>query len=136
MFVHTGENLPADPEFPVGLEELGYTLNEDKQIVSTFDGHYFTFYHCDNERANEKRKEAMHETVRRIVAKELRGLGVDEIWLGEEGGQEVMGLRRDTKPYPHKGKCLNILATDFFYLLHKRDVIVVIGDPNEDAGIW
>lgn len=133
MFVHTGENSPADPEYPIDLEKLGYKVSEDRQIVSIEHGHHFTFFHTNNERANDTRKEAMHEAVRRIVADELMALGVDEIYLDGPGGAGIPAMHREGKP---AGKHMKILTSKAMDLYDKKDVVVVIGDPSEDAGIW
>ena len=134
MFVHTGANLPQDPDYPADLAKLGYKVNEEKQIVSiSSEGHFFTFYHTSNPHANELRKEAMHESVRGLVIMELAELGVEQVYLGGEQGQEILSEGVKGKP---KEKHVPILATKLEELKGKRDVVVVIGEPTEDVGIW
>jgi hypothetical protein len=134
MFVHTGENLPQDPDYPADLAKLGYKVNEEKQIVSISpEQHFFTFFHTSSARANDMRKEAMHESVRGLVMMDLADSGVVQVYLGGEKGKEILGEGVKDKP---KEKHLSILATKLEELKGKRDVVVVIGEPSEDVGIW
>ena len=134
MFIHTGENLPQDPDYPADLAKLGYEVNKEKQIVSISpEQHFFTFFHTSSVRANEIRKEAMHESVRGLVMMELADLGVVQVYLGGDKGKEILGVGAEGKL---KEKHLPILATKLEELKGKRDVVVVIGEPTEDLGIW
>jgi hypothetical protein len=133
MFVHTGENLPQDPKYGADLEKLGYKVDENKQIVSIDRAHHFIYFFTSSDRANERRKEAMHDCARGLVKEELAELGVVEAFLGGEKGKEVLGVGPKEKP---KAKHLPILVTEPEELRKKRDVIVVIGEPSEDVGIW
>ena len=134
MFVHTGENLPQDLAYTADLKALGYKVNEDKQIVSIDPPHvFFTRYISSNERVNEKRKEAMHESVRQLVMKELEDLGLVRVYLGGDEGKEILGVGAKGEP---NEKHVPIMTTKLENLKGKRDVIVMIGEPGEDAGIW
>lgn len=133
MFVHTGENLPQDPRYAADLAKLGYKVDENKQIVSMERAHHFIYFHTSSDRANEKRKEAMHHCARGLVKQELAELGVVEVFLGGEKGREILGVGPKEKP---KVKHLPILISEPENLRKKRDVIVVIGEPSENIGIW
>ena len=130
MFVGSNDSLPQDPQYQANLTELGYHLNDKGQFLSISNpAQFFAFFHTDNERANEKRKEAMHMCVRQIVKEELAKLGVKELFLTGEDGKSV----EEVKPV---GKHLPILVTEPVALKQKKDVIIVIGEQVQDLGIW
>lgn len=133
MFVHTGEKLPQDPEYPADLTKLGFKVTNEKQIVSIDGGVHFDFFHTDNHGSNEKRKEAVHESVRELVMMDLMEFGVVEVFLGGEKGTEILGVGPGNKP---EGVHVPILTTNPEELKKCRDVVVVVGEPNQDAGIW
>ena len=133
MFVHTGENLPHDATFAADLAKLGYKVDDKKQIVSIEHAHHFIYYHTSNARTNEERKEAMHDCARGMVKGGLAELGVVQVILGGEKGREILGVGAKEKP---KVKNLPILMTAPEELKKKQDVIVVIGEPSEDLGVW
>lgn len=129
MFVHTGENLPKEPNYEPDLAKLGFKVDENNCIIGKHDSKPFLFFHSSNERANELRKEAMHEAVREVVKDQLKMLWVNVVYVGGEDGKDVF----KSKP---KGKHIQIFATELEELKKKHDVIIMIGDPNEYPGIW
>ncbi|TKA74246.1 hypothetical protein B0A55_05684 [Friedmanniomyces simplex] len=131
MFRRTSENLPADPSFPAELHALGYKVNQLGQFVEAESeegepADFFDFYHTDNERANDVRKEAMHECARREVVERLSELGVDVLYAHGETFAEV-------RP---EGPHVAILATELEALREKREVLVVVNEHMQDLGIW
>jgi hypothetical protein len=132
MFVRQHKTLPADPAYPANLEELGFTVNQRGEFISTSAEHntqvYFNFFHTDNERVNEVRKEAMHTAARKAVKDELARLGVKEVFLTGDDGD----LIEEEKP---EGPHVTVYATDLDVLKEKMHVVVVIGEHNSDAGI-
>ena len=127
MFRRTNNNLPKDPNYPADLTSLGYKLNANNQIVELANpANYFTFYATDNDRANEVRKEAMHECVRTIVLDRLAANGVRQIYVNGDGFVE-------TQP---EGPHTTILATEAAVLREKRDVVIVVNEHMQDLGIW
>ena len=129
MFARKTNGLPPDPQYPADLLELGFRVNEQGQFVKTINGEFFDFFHTDNDRANETRKEALHECARQVVIDELAKYGVKELYLTGEDGTEVV----ETKPGV---KHTRILATDAKALSEKKDVLVVVGEHCQDPGIW
>lgn len=133
MFVRLNKKLPADPAYPPDLAALGYKLNEAGKFVSIRDEHahmHFNFFHTDNERANEVRKEAVHIAARGVVKTELARLGVKEIYLTGEDGAVVEEAKPEGVPF------LSLLATDLDVLRTKTDVVVIVGEHNQDPGVW
>ncbi len=135
MFVRSNENLPEDPEYPADLTKLGYKLTDNGEFVKISDpegeNKHFTFFITNNDRTNEVHKEAMHEAVREVIKGTLSSeFGVRELFLVGEAGDEQAG---GVKP---KGKHMVVVTTDPETLKKKNDVIVVVGEPNQDMGIW
>lgn len=132
MFVRLDKKLPADPAFPADLGALGYKVNEAGKFVSVSDEHkhhHFNFFHSDNERANEVRKEAMHIAAREVVKQELARLGVKEVYLTGDDGDIV----EEEKP---DGPHLSILTTDLDVLREKTNVVLIVGEHNQDPGVF
>ncbi|KAI7337574.1 hypothetical protein KC315_g2224 [Hortaea werneckii] len=127
MFRRTEHNLPQDPDFPADLHALGFKINEHGQFVkidapSTF----FDFYHTDNERANEVRKERLHECVRQSVLSSLASQDVKQLYV-------FGGSCSEAKP---EGQHTSILTTQLEKLKTKQDVVVIINEHMQDLGIW
>ena len=134
MFKRLNNDLPEDPTFSPDLAELGYKMNDQGEFVSISnpDGpnKHFVFFVSDNERVNETHKEAMHTAVREAVEQEMAVFGVKPVFLGGEDGDLIMGRLQP------EGKHIKILATELEVLKDKKDVIVVVGEHNQDPGIW
>ncbi|KAK1055587.1 hypothetical protein LTR74_015552 [Friedmanniomyces endolithicus] len=131
MFRRTSENLPQDPCFPADLHALGCKANELGQFVEAEPtegkaAEFFDFYHTDSERANEVRKEAMHECARKEILERLSELGVKPLFVYGQKFTEV----KPGVPY------VPILATDLAVLKGKKDVIVIVNEHKQDLGIW
>lgn len=130
MFVRLDKNLPEDPSYPADLTALGYKVNENGEFVKiSSPNEHFTFFISDNERVNEVHKEAMHIAAREMVAKELAQLGVKEIYLTGKDGAIV----EEVKP---EEKHLGLFATDLDLLGMKGEVVVIVGEHNQDPGIF
>ncbi|KAK3700376.1 hypothetical protein LTR37_015987 [Vermiconidia calcicola] len=133
MFVRTNVDLPVDATSETTLIELGYKLNEKGQFVNFHTSNstpsFFDFFVSDNENRNEENREKMHEAARTEVMKMLEKMGVKETFLWGEDGAEISNAK-PTAPN------VTILTTNLDELKAKKDVVVVIGDHNGDAGIW
>ncbi|KAF7184939.1 hypothetical protein HII31_13751 [Pseudocercospora fuligena] len=119
------ERPPPEPKYEADLEKLGFRLNEKYQFIE--NGGVFDFYHTDNDQANELRKEAFHTAARIKIAEVLRErCGVQELYLtGSKYHYE-----RPQEPH------VSILCTKVSELKKKHDIVVIIGEASEDAGIW
>ncbi|EMC98049.1 hypothetical protein BAUCODRAFT_67235, partial [Baudoinia panamericana UAMH 10762] len=131
MFRRRDNNLPRDPKWPADFQALGFHVNEPCQIVkmSVTEGaaaEYFDFFHSDNERSNQTRKEAIHECARGAVVLKLAEVGVKPLHLAMETFEEQM------PEMPH----VTILATELDALKGRKDVIVVVNESTQDLGIW
>ncbi|KAI6805700.1 hypothetical protein KC367_g1691 [Hortaea werneckii] len=127
MFRRTEHNLPQDPDFPADLHALGFKINEHGQFVKIDDpSTFFDFYHTDNERANEVRKERLHECVRQSVLSSLASQDVKQLYVFSESCSEA-------KP---EGQHTSILTTELEKLKTKQDVVVIINEHMQDLGIW
>ena len=130
MFRRSESNLPEDPKFPADLAALGFKLNEQGQFVKVSnESEFFNFFASDNERSNEKRKEVMHVCAREAVRQAAAEHGVVEVYLCGKDGKDISM----TKP---NGPHLRIFVTDLEVLKQKKDVVVVVGEHNQDVGIW
>ncbi|KAI5289507.1 hypothetical protein KEM52_000761 [Ascosphaera acerosa] len=121
MFVAPASVLPRDFEFPADLEKLGYFVNENDQIRSIEDPDQpFRYKVNTNERYNDVRKEALNACVREIVLSRLRALGLQKLRL-PVGSSETA---------PH----VPVLITPAAFTAKR--VVVVLGAPAQDLGIW
>lgn len=74
--------------YPFDLTQLGFKMNDEGQFVKIeAPDQFFDFFHTDNDRANEVRKEAIHTCARMIVKRELAQLGVAELYLSSTMGE-------------------------------------------------
>ncbi|KAI6817484.1 hypothetical protein KC327_g14348 [Hortaea werneckii] len=127
MFRRTEQNLPQDPDFPADLHALGFKINEHGQFVKIdAPNTFFDFFHTDNERANEVRKERLHECVRQSVLSSLASQDVKQLYV-------FGGSCSEAKP---EGQHTSILTTQLEKLKTKQDVLVIINEHMQDLGIW
>ncbi|CAK3792546.1 Hypothetical predicted protein [Lecanosticta acicola] len=130
----------AEPRYEAVLDKLGFEY-KDGQFRHKIDGSLFGYYYSIDERDNDMRKEAMHEAIRKEVARLLTSqYNIQEQFLDGVGGRNV-GRYKPTGPH------VTILCTEVSQLRKKRDIVVVIGDSGggssgsssssgQDAGIW
>ena len=130
MFKRSPKNLPKDPSYPSNLTDLGFKVNDKGEFVKiAHPDQFFDFFHTDNDRANEVRKEAVHECARDTVLAELTKLGIKELYLSGEDGATLS----NAKP---AGQHTKILTSDVKVLGEKKDVLVVVGEHSQDLGVW
>ena len=92
---------------------------------------FFDYFYSDDHQTNDRRKEAIHEAARTVVARELENeFDIKQIYVDRNGEINI------TKP---SDAHVTLLATEVSKLRAKRDVIIVIGEAaagKQDAGIW
>ncbi|KAI9879031.1 MAG: hypothetical protein M1830_009830 [Pleopsidium flavum] len=121
MFRRLSSSLPKDPEFPPYLEALGYYVTQNDQIRSIANpDKEFNFFISKNDRVNEMQREAMNICIRKIVLERLEASGLDTVHV-------PLGTSKDE---PH----IPILASS--EISKKKRVVVVLGEANQDLGIW
>ncbi|PLB45748.1 hypothetical protein P170DRAFT_500300 [Aspergillus steynii IBT 23096] len=121
MFVFRRDDLPADPEFPAQLDKLGYFINDKDRIRKISDPEQeFQFKINKNPRWNEVQRAAMNACIRDIVMSRLRALGLTTLKLPLFPGP--------TDPH------VPILVSS--NLSTASRIIVVLGEPVQDLGIW
>ncbi|KAK2734263.1 hypothetical protein FQN57_001724 [Myotisia sp. PD_48] len=121
MFVFRKDALPKDPVFPANLKQLGYFVNENDQIRMIADPNERFLYKINaNDRYNEMQKEAMNTCIRQIVLSRLQNLGLSSFNL-------PVGTANSSPHVP-------ILISPSIYT--DQRVIVVLGEPVQDLGIW
>ncbi|KAK5164356.1 uncharacterized protein LTR77_010052 [Saxophila tyrrhenica] len=134
MFVRTDKDLPVDPSYPADLTQLNYKLDDKGEFVKITNpegpNKHFTFFISSSDRVNEVHKEATHTAVREIIKGELSKFGVRELFLAGGGGDEVLG---GVQP---KDKHMVVMTSDVEVLKEKNDVIVIVGELNQDMGVW
>ncbi|KAI1263803.1 Arb2 domain-containing protein [Xylariaceae sp. FL1019] len=121
MFVRKWSGLPADPQFPSNIKDLGYFVNEDDEVRSIEDpDYYFKFFINRNERWNERQRFAMHQAVQAIIFERL----------------EALGMQKTILPLGHTD-----LTTPHVPIFMSKDidkasrVVVVIGETHQDLGV-
>ncbi|KAE8147547.1 Arb2 domain-containing protein [Aspergillus avenaceus] len=121
MYVFERGNLPADAHFPADLGKLGYFINDKDQIRKISDPTQdFRFKINSNARWNELQREAMNECIRTIVSSRLRDLGLTTLRLPLKASSVE----------PH----VPVMVSS--NLSSATRIIVVIGEPIQDLGVW
>lgn len=129
MFARTNNALPAETPYPADLVDLGYKITENGQIVSITSPHLFSrAFVSDDERTNALYRSAINECVREEVDRQLAGLGVKKLYLSGANGAKI------SDHAPSGDSHLPIYATRD--LAVKKDVVIVIGEQNQDPGIF
>nr|POE90092.1 hypothetical protein CFP56_20559 [Quercus suber] len=133
MFRRIAHRLPQDPVFPATLEKLGLRVTEDLHFVDALTGKHIDNFVSDNERYNDVRKEAMHAATRRQMIAEASKQGMQEIYICDEIDANGGARLAETKP---EGKHITILTTKLEQLRKRNDVIILIGERNQDLGVF
>ncbi|KAF2214295.1 hypothetical protein CERZMDRAFT_95571 [Cercospora zeae-maydis SCOH1-5] len=121
---------PSEPVFSTNLAAFGFHKNEKKEFVSDATGEHFDFFHTDSDRVNDLRRGAYQECLRKEIAAELKEKhGIAELFVAGANGAEISSSRPD-------GPNLSLLTTQVSELVHKRDIIIVIGESDQDCGVW
>lgn len=128
MFKRHWRRMPKLPEFGTTLEQLGYKVAGNDQVVDS-EGNFFKFFVSDTDQVNLKHKEAAHEATRTVIFDKLGEYEVKKVYL--QGGD---GLFCTHDLPPRENPYVQILATDLKELKKKSDVVVVIPDHNMDLG--
>ncbi|KAI0379085.1 Arb2 domain-containing protein [Hypomontagnella monticulosa] len=82
MFRRKWSGLPADPEFPTSLKELGYFVNDDDEIRSIENPDtYFHFFLSRNQRWNDRQRYCMNQSLQDIIWERLENLGMKKVPL-------------------------------------------------------
>ncbi|EME39014.1 hypothetical protein DOTSEDRAFT_29195 [Dothistroma septosporum NZE10] len=123
---------PQALAFPPELDKLGFELRNGTFVRKDESSpQYFDYFNSDDHDTNDRRKEAIHEAARTVVASELESeFDIKQIYIDSDG--EI----NTTKPSEAH---VTLLATEVSKLRAKRDVIIVIGEAaagRQDAGIW
>ncbi|KAF1947155.1 hypothetical protein EJ02DRAFT_136032 [Clathrospora elynae] len=124
MFRRIEDSLEKDPSFAADLKELGFFVNNVGHIrmIDAPDKQY-VFHSTNNERINERLREAMQTCQREESEKRLSYLGLNCLHLPEFAV---------TKP---KGPHIPILAPSPETLKTRKRVIVLVNDSTQDLGI-
>lgn len=125
MFRRLEDSLTADSVYPEDLKELGYLITPEHKIRQIKDPKQkFKFRVTNNERHNEMRGEAMNNILREEVMNRMKDLGYVLV--------NVPPFTIEKPEFPH----LPILSTHPDELKAKKRVIIIVGDEQEDLGIW
>ncbi|KAJ5888457.1 hypothetical protein N7495_008498 [Penicillium taxi] len=129
MFIFKDEDLPADFTFPKDLKSLGFFINENDQIRKIDNpDEGFTYRINHNDRYNQKHREAVNGCTRQIVLDRLHNLGLTEYPIPEP--DMISDDLRQNVDIP----VIPILMTDNCY--SAKRIVIVLGDPGQDLGIW
>ncbi|KAK1758731.1 hypothetical protein QBC47DRAFT_294533 [Echria macrotheca] len=120
MFRRRWSGLPADPDYPSDLKQLGYFINEDDQIRSIENPKArFNYYAKKNMRWNDRRAFAFDEAVSTIIYNRLCELDLTPLRL-------PLGAPLSS---PH----VRILSTPM--LETASHVVVIIGSTSRPLGV-
>ncbi|KAI5867633.1 hypothetical protein GGS23DRAFT_612772 [Durotheca rogersii] len=121
MFRRKWSGLPPDPDFPTGLKELGYFVNEDDEIRSIQDPqYYFKYFLCRNSRWNDRQRYAMNQSIQQVIWERLEGLGLKK---------QLLPLGVTDPATPH----VPIFVSGD--IARKSRVVVIFGETMQDLGV-
>ncbi|KAI4864847.1 Arb2 domain-containing protein [Hypoxylon rubiginosum] len=121
MFRRLWSGLPADPEFPVDLEKLGYFINEDDEVRSIQNpDNYFKYFLSRNPRWNDRQRFAINQALQNEVHKRLEKLDMTKCLL-------PIGTKDPSKPH------IPIFVSRDLPL--KKRVVVIFGESLQDLGM-
>ncbi|KAL7621156.1 hypothetical protein AAE478_008473 [Parahypoxylon ruwenzoriense] len=121
MFRRKWAGLPADPDFPIDLKELGYFINEDDEVRSIDNpNYYFKYFLSRNPRWNDRQRYAMNQSLQKVIWERLEGLGLKKELL-------PLGTADPTKPH------VPIFVSGD--IAHKSRVVVIFGETVQDLGV-
>ncbi|KAI1408523.1 Arb2 domain-containing protein [Hypoxylon sp. FL1857] len=120
MFRRKWSGLPADPQFPSDLKELGYFVNEDDEIRAIDNpDNYFKFFLSRNPRWNDRQRFAMNQATQNIIWERLENLGLKK---------ELLPLGTTDLSKPHAPI---FVSKD---IASKTRVVIIFGETVQDLG--
>jgi hypothetical protein len=121
--------VPREPQHPSTLAAFNFRY-QDGHFLSNHDNSHFSHFATDNDRYNDSRREAFHSAVRAHLTQVLeQEYGLVSLKLR---AADVLGDEPEKSHRPY----VNIMCTTPGQLKLKRDVVVVVGETGQDAGIW
>ncbi|KAI1212662.1 Arb2 domain-containing protein [Annulohypoxylon truncatum] len=121
MFRRKWEGLPADPDFPVDLEKLGYFINEEDEVRAIDNpNNYFKFFLNRNPRWNERQRFAMNQALQGVIWERLERLGMKKVLL-------PLGTEDTSKPHVPIFVSKDIASAS--------RVVVIFGETGQDLGV-
>ncbi|KAI0154197.1 Arb2 domain-containing protein [Xylariaceae sp. FL1272] len=121
MFVRKWSGLPADPQFPTNLKDLGYFVNEDDEVrLIENPDYYFKFFINRNPRWNERQRFSMHQSVQGIIFERLEALGMQKT---------ILPLGQTDLTTPHVPI---FMSKD---IDKASRVVVIVGETHQDLGV-
>ncbi|KAI1140783.1 Arb2 domain-containing protein [Hypoxylon sp. FL0543] len=120
MFRRKWSGLPADPQFPSDLTELGYFVNKDDEVRAIENpDNYFKFFLSRNPRWNERQRFGMNQALQKIIWERLENLGLKKELV-------PLGTTDPSKPHVPIFVSKDIAA--------KTRVVVIFGETTQDLG--
>ncbi|KAI0138027.1 Arb2 domain-containing protein [Hypoxylon sp. NC0597] len=120
MFRRKWSGLPADPQFPCDLKELGYFINKDDEIRAIDNpDNYFKFFLSRNPRWNDRQRFAMNQAIQKVIWERLENLGLKK---------ELLPLGTSDPSKPH----VPIFVSK--EIASKSRVVVIFGETVQDLG--
>ncbi|KAJ6790121.1 hypothetical protein PWT90_05652 [Aphanocladium album] len=77
MFRRNWCGLPREAQFPSGLKELGYFVNEEDEVRSIYDAdYYFNYFLSRNPRVNQRQRYEFDAALQKVIHERLESLGL------------------------------------------------------------
>lgn len=131
MFRRVHHNPPSTPQFPDKLDSLGLERNDKGQYVETAAPDSFVEHKVfKDETTNAQLSGAVNSAVRKDVFSQLAKLDILPYYLHQKGEKAYVD------PVKPSGPSVTILASDMQQISHKRHVFIVVGDSNQELGIF
>ncbi|KAI0838293.1 Arb2 domain-containing protein [Hypoxylon sp. FL0890] len=120
MFRRKWSGLPADPQFPSDLKELGYFINKDDEVRAIDNpDNYFKYFLSRNPRWNDRQRFAMNQAIQKVIWERLENLGLKK---------ELVPLGTTDLSKPHAPI---FVSKD---IACKSRVVVIFGETVQDLG--
>lgn len=135
MFRYIGL-MPQQPTYPTTLSGFNFTISDSSagELKHRETGKAFDFFHTNSESANCLRKENFHQAVRDTVYDKLAASGSNALTRTYLSGPK--GAHMTAQPPPKNTPCIPILTSSREALAKHRHVVIVIGQSDQDLGIW
>jgi hypothetical protein len=133
-FRRTSTDLPKDVEFPASLTKLGFKIDASGCVVDIENPKdFFSFDKYDKHDTNQKRYNAVHKAVRQKVHDILASMGVKPLYIDSSDDNKRLYYVGDKNP---EKPSMKVLSSPGFSPSEDKELYVVVGDSNQDLGIW
>ena len=133
VFRRSDLELQKDATFSGTLEELGFRLNLEGQVVTRLPPYdFYEFAKYEKHETNQQRYHAIHKAVRASVHETLAEVGVKAryLYMSDNGDEHHLTTTKPAEP------SIKILVSRQISVLERKEIYLVVGDSKQDLAIW